>query len=476
MKKIDYVIVACIILLGLSLRLYKINTSLTDHHSWRQADTAAVARNFVKKGFDLLHPRYDDLSNIQSGLYNPQGYRFVEFPFYNALFGLLYRYLPIMPIEIYGRLVTIFFSLVIIALLYYLTCKEEGRNAAIITASIFSFFPFFVFYSRVVLPDMTALSFLMMSIVLFYQKKLPFRLSYFFSLLTLIAALLIKPTVIFYLVVFLYLFFKKYQWSLVKKINFYGYFIGALLPLIIWRVWIQQFKEGIPFAEWLFSQVNTPQGRQSIFFRPAFFRWIFEERILILILGGYVTAFLIVGILKKPKKSFLFTTMGIASLLYLFTFQGGNVQHDYYQIMILPALAIFSGVGASHLMEAKKNFINTYLNILIVIIIILFSFFFSYNRVKSFYDVSKNQVTIAKIIQTVTPSDALVVTDTVGDTTLLYLAERKGFPAPTEDFELLRKDGMEYFVTMQKDVAYHLKKTYPLIFESDKVYILRLSP
>ena len=63
-----------------------------------------------------------------------------------------------------------------------------------------------------------------------------------------------------------------------------------------------------------------------------------------------------------------------------------------------------------------------------------------------------------------------------GDTTLLYLADRSGFPAPTEDFDTLQKDGMEYFVTMQKDVAYHLKETYPLIFESDKVYILRLKP
>lgn len=484
MKKKDYIIMTIIIIFALAVRLYKINSTLTDHHSWRQADTASVARNFAKNGFDLLHPRYDDLSNIQSGQYNPQGYRFVEFPLYNAFFAVLYRYLPIIPIEIYGRLISILFSLLIIITLYYLVQKEEGRIPAFISACIFSFFPFFIFYSRTVLPDMTALSFTMISIFLLYKyteskiklRKSFFNFFYFFSMITLILALLIKPTVIFYFSAFAYLFFKKYCFSFYKKMSFYFYFIFTVLPLIAWRSWIQQFKEGIPFSEWLFTQVNTSQGRQSIFFKPAFFRWIFEERILILILGGYAITFLILGILKKPKKSYLFTCMGIGSLLYLFTFQGGNVQHDYYQIMILPALAIFSGIGATFFIEKKTFFINQYFNSTVVIILFMFSFLFSYNRIKGFYDTNKDQSTIARIIQTVTPPDARIVTDTVGDTTLLYLADRRGFPAPTEDFDTLQKDGLQYFVTMQKDVAYHLKETYPLIFESDKVYILRLSP
>jgi hypothetical protein len=76
-KTIDTVILLTIICVAFAFRLYKINTPLADLHSWRQADTAAVGRNFVKQGFDFLHPRYDDLSNVQSGKENPQGYRFV---------------------------------------------------------------------------------------------------------------------------------------------------------------------------------------------------------------------------------------------------------------------------------------------------------------------------------------------------------------------------------------------------------------
>ena len=57
---------------------------LADWHSWRQADTSAVTRNYVKHGINILYPTYDDLSNVASGKDNPRGLRFVEFPLYNV--------------------------------------------------------------------------------------------------------------------------------------------------------------------------------------------------------------------------------------------------------------------------------------------------------------------------------------------------------------------------------------------------------
>ena len=143
-KKIDVIFLTVILILALALRLYKIDTPLADWHSWRQVDTAAVARNFAQNDFNLLYPRYDDLSNVQSGFYNPEGYRFVEFPLYNAIFGALYKYMPITPIEVYGRLTTVFFSLIIIAILYYLALHEHSRVAAVGAAIIYATMPFFV--------------------------------------------------------------------------------------------------------------------------------------------------------------------------------------------------------------------------------------------------------------------------------------------------------------------------------------------
>ena len=74
-----------IILVAFLVRLYRIDNPIADWHSFRQADTASVTREYIENSIDLLRPRYHDLSNIQSGFDNPMGYRMVEFPFINGL-------------------------------------------------------------------------------------------------------------------------------------------------------------------------------------------------------------------------------------------------------------------------------------------------------------------------------------------------------------------------------------------------------
>src|SRR3989338_9963187 len=96
----DILILTAILIVALVFRLYKINTPLADLHSWRQADTAAVSRNFVKDGINLLLPRYDDLSGREAGKENPNGYRMVEFPLYNAIPAVIYKAVPVLHIEI----------------------------------------------------------------------------------------------------------------------------------------------------------------------------------------------------------------------------------------------------------------------------------------------------------------------------------------------------------------------------------------
>ena len=103
-----------IVLLGLILRLHQLHTPLADWHSFRQADTVSVTREYVKHGIDLLRPRYHDVSNIQSGFDNPMGWRMVEFPLINGLIAALYspvNSLYSMEIHVFSRIVSIIFSL-----------------------------------------------------------------------------------------------------------------------------------------------------------------------------------------------------------------------------------------------------------------------------------------------------------------------------------------------------------------------------
>ncbi|MFA6017262.1 MAG: glycosyltransferase family 39 protein [Patescibacteria group bacterium] len=478
-SKKDFLFLFFILAIALVFRLYKINSPLADFHSWRQADTAAVARNYVKNGIDLFHPIYDDLSNVQSGIDNPHGYRMVEFPIYNAIVAVLDRSFPVFSLEVWGRLTTIFFSMVIISVIYFLLLKESGQISAIFGSLTYAIFPFFVFFSRVILPETTALAFSMISIFFFYLdadhkakgfKSVIYNLT---SSLFFAGALLIKPTIIFYVIPIIFLFYKKYKLSFLKKINFYLYFLIVFIPLFFWRLYIKNFPEGIPYSDWLFTSVNTSQGLKNILFRPSFFRWIFFERINNIILGGYLTLLFVLGTIAKQKK-YLSISFLIATLIYILVFQGGNLQHEYYQTLILPTLAIMVGLGASFVFDHKKDFISPIFTGALIFLLFSFSLYFSYFKVADYYLYSQELVQEANIINSLTNPEDIIVTDRTGDTTLLYLSNRRGAPSIFKDPLELKKLGYRYLFTSNNGEIGIMKPYFKIVFENEKFVLFKL--
>lgn len=479
MKKIDYILLGVILLLGIAFRLYHLSAPLSDLHSWRQADTAAVARNYSRNGVDLLNPRYDDLSSIQSGIENPQGLRYVEFPIYNAIVGFIHRYLPVTSVEVYGRLVSAFFSLISISVLYYFLRKERSRISAIFGSGVFAIFPYFVFFSRTVLPETTAVSWMMLSLFFLYlhlnnTKSGIFRQYVFYGLSVIFYAgsILIKPTTIFYSIAIAYLFFSYLKLKAFTTWKTYVFVLLGIVPFVGWRLYIQQFPAGIPASTWLFTTVNTFEGPKNIFFKPAFFRWMFKERIGEQILGIYLAGIATAGLVLKQKSYFLFSII-ISSFVYIFTFQGGNVQHEYYQIVLFPGIALMVGLGVASLAESK--ILNRFLLYPMIIGVFVLSFLFSWYTVESFYHTPKDLTQIAQLIQSFTTPEDLVVTDRNGDTTLLYLADRKGSPAVYKDTPTLISLGYSYLLTDNSDFASQLKSEgYIPLVENEQFSFFKL--
>jgi len=468
-QKKDFIVLSLILFVALVLRFYRIDAPLADFHSWRQADTAAVARNLERNNFNLLTPTYDDFSNIQSGVDNPKGYRFVEFPIYNALFAGLHSAIPFFSLETWGRFVAVFFSLLCIASLYYIALVEVGRTAAIFSSITYSVMPFFVYFSRTILPETPAVALAIFSIFLLHlfttepQKK---RQATWFllSLIFFAVSLLIKPTTIFYGLPLLVLFMRKYKYSLPKQLHVVLYFVLAITPLLVWRYYITKYPEGIPASSWLFTQVNTSEGQKEIFMRPAFFRWIFYERINNLMLGGYLTVFFILGLIRK-QKTILPLSIIASAFIYIFVFQGGNVQHEYYQIIAFPAIALAVGSGAALIIESTKTFLHPLITTPFIAIMFTASFFFSWFQVHNYYSVPQDLLLMAKIIQTFTKSSDKIIADRMGDTTLLYLSDRRGSPLLYREPEEMKKMGYKYILTDRKEVMEKL-----LLLKSEKLF------
>ena len=401
----------------------------------------------------------------------------VELPIYSAVIALFYKYLPITTLEIYGRFISAVFSMITIGVLYYFALKEKNRLAAIATAGIYAIYPFFVFFSRVILPETTAVACMMLALLflsLSLNNKKKSIMLFLFGGLFFAVSLLTKPTTIFYSFAAGYLFLQAYKFEIIKQWRPYVFFLIGLAPFILWRWYILQFPEGIPASGWLLTQVNTFEGPKEIFFRPAFFRWIFMERIGIAVFGIYSTVFFVLGAVGKYRNFFLHSIL-LSGFVYLFTFQGGNVQHEYYQTIALPMLAIIAGVGIANMFELPFKNIHKATLYPAIIVTILFSVVFSYYKVKDYYVFPNDLPHIAELIKTFTLPDDKIVTDRSGDTTLLYLADRKGAPAIYKSLEELHELGYTYLVTSNNGMKQELKsRNFEIVIETDLYLIVKL--
>lgn len=475
----NFLVMCFLTIITIAWRIPYITSPILDFHSWRQVDTMAVARNFVNKEFNLFKPTYDDLSSLQSGQENPTGLRLVEFPLYNAIVALSFKLVGLVSIEIWGRIISILFAVVTTIVLYYIGKKESSYFTGIFAGITYAAMPFFVYYTRTTLPESTAVGLSMLALYFlynFYKNEKGNYISYYLSAIFFALAILVKPTTIFFLLVPFYVLLITFRRKFFTLFTTYIYFLITLLPFIAWRVHISAYPYAIPASDWLITSVNVAgQGMQVIFLKPAFFRWIFFERLNILILGSYLLTPYVMGIFAKTKSYFI-QLIGLATLLYIFVFEGGNVQHEYYQVIALPAIALFIGLGVHVILTFKRSISHYIISALVITGIYTFSYLFSDNIVKNYYYHGSDIPSIAKDIQKLTNINDKIVTDTAGDTTVLYNFNRKGAPAIYKTSKELKELGYSYIFTFDSNKAKELeeKDKLAVVFRTNVYTLLKL--
>lgn len=471
MKKLEIAILTLIIVVGFALRLYKIDRPIADWHSWRQADTAAVSRNFIKEGFNPLIPKFDDMSSQANGLDNPNRYRFVEFPIYNVVVALVWK---ITGVEaVYARLTTAVISLISCVFLYLITRGFYSSKVALLSAFFFATIPYNVFYSTSILPG----PFMVMSTLGLYYSFINFlkKERFIYLILSIVfanLALLSWPVAAFFFVPLIYLAMDKYRLNLFKNLKLWFFAVFSVTPLIAWRVWILNYPEGIPNWQFLLNE-------GGIRFKGAFFRWIFFERMgnLILAFGGVPIFFM--GVIKKVGREKLFYLSILAScLLYVSVFASGNVRHDYYQVPIIPALAIFMAIGVVSLFDLKSDFINKYIGPPAAIFLIFLMYAFGYYQVKGFYWINRPEIVDAgRAADKLLPKDAKVLAPYGGDAAFLYQTNRAGYPVTDRPLSEIVNNGAKYLVSVDTGDAgiQNLAKNCTVLEQTNTYLIVELS-
>jgi hypothetical protein len=480
MKKVWRIITNPIIYLVLILalafvvRMYKIDNPIADWHSWRQADTAAVARNFYKLGYTPFVPIYDDMSGVSDPpAINPNRYRFVEFPIYESAVYFMYLINGGVD-ERLARLVSIFFSLGSITLIYFLVKEYFGKATALLSSLLFASLPYSIYYSRVILPE-PSLVFFSLGMLYFAHKWIGnnSRKDFIISIIFAMCAYLTKPTAIFYLTPLLYDYYQKEKRLWPIPIRYFIWLIIGLIPFGFWRIWMQQHPEGIPASNWLLNG-------NGIRFKPIFWRWILRDRLSreMLSVAGIMVFFL--GLIIKPfKKEGWFLHLLLAGMfIYLNVFATGNVQHDYYQYLIMPAVAIFAARGFVLLFKGLPYLLPRLLSIPIAILLIVMMYYLTWMEIKGLYQINNPVIVEAgQEADKILPKDAKVIAPYQGDTAFLYQTNRSGFPfIPLPIEELRDKYGISYLVSVAKDnETQDAMKKYTILMDTGDYVIVDLT-
>ena len=133
-----------VLLLALLVRSLGLDATIIGTHEWRQADTAAIARNFSESGYHLLYPQVDWRGDSS-------GFVEMNLPLYPFLVAILYGVLGVN--EICGRLLSVLFSLIAILYLFKLAREHTDEATAIWAALFLAILPLGAFFGRCFMPE-----------------------------------------------------------------------------------------------------------------------------------------------------------------------------------------------------------------------------------------------------------------------------------------------------------------------------------
>lgn len=473
LKIIETIFLIFVFLLSFILRTYKIDNPVADWHSWRQADTAAVARNFATEEFNIFYPKAHNFFKLNpSDPDNPNRYFLNEFPFYNACVAVLYKLFGIK--EKYARLVSVFVSSLTSVVLYLLVKKYSSSFIAGLSAVFFAILPYNIYYGRVIMPDPTFIFFSVLSlflITLWLEKESLFWAVV--SSISLALAMLVKPYAIFLGIPIAYLVVRKWGWLSFKKPQVYLVAILSLFPLVAWRYHINQHPEGMFGSKWLINATN-------IRFKGAFFRWIIFDRMnrLIFATGGFVLFWLGIIAQRTKKEGLFFLSWLLAIVVYITYFAMGNVTHDYYQMPLVPIGCYFMAKGFDFLIKKGKDIFSRLINFSLAISFVLLMLGFGWYETRGFFNINRWEIVEAgREADKLLPKEAKVIAPYNSDPAFLYQTNRNGWSGLRNMGELREyiDQGATYYVSVDFDeITKRLEQSCQVIKKTEKFIIIDL--
>ncbi|MGH2575781.1 MAG: ArnT family glycosyltransferase [Ignavibacteria bacterium] len=438
-----------ILLITFLIRLYHINFPVLGWHSWRQSDTATIAKNFYENGFNILYPQ---ISWGGAGT----GYVESEFQIYPLIVSVLYAVFSVN--DMWGRVVSVIFSMLTVYGLYLLVRKIMSEQAALWSALIYAIIPLNIYYGRAFMPESTMLVCSVYSIYFFSEWLDKEKTKYFiYSWLFTCFAVLVKLPTLYIGLPLLYLAFQKYKFNLFKNLKIWLLFGLVIIPVILWYYHAHQLflNGGASFGIWTFGQDKWGTFElvtQPSFYADVFFKSIAERH---LTYPGFILLLIGLFIKREYELERLFDFWLLAVLTYFFIAAQGVRVHEYYQLPIdLPAAVFIGKVFTRYLplenikVTFKTQRYKSYCIILCLVLICILSYLRFANFMKS-ERWDSPVFKIANDVKAITPKNDLIITVSNGNPVYLYHCDRKGWTALPQHLDIkhiesLKKEGAKW--------------------------------
>ena len=537
-------------ILAVAVRLLLINQPFIDRWSWRQSDVAAIARNFSENGFHFGHPQIDWAGDAH-------GYVGTEFPILPFLAAIIYKVAGIH--EWIGRSEAIilfavslpFFFLLVRDTWHGLPGHDSSAEcrchvAAIWATFFYAFAPLNIFAGRSFMPDVPSLSLAIIGLYFFlrwtehrallcapsgfetrctnteqdvrWMHRLQAYVPFFASVFAISLSILIKVTTIVIAAPLAYLAVAALYDRRGNKerrfpkppgrsgdrpsLNFsahraplqlIAFAAITILPSTVWYWHAYQIAERF-YPHHFFGEGGV---------RIENFAWYWDIAQLTATssLTPVLSMMAIIGVLVTPRGKYrwLFHWWLGAMILFIILAGYGN-RHPWYQLPLVPIAAGFAGAACAFIASRiSSRIVAITLSILVAGSFLLLAYLY----VRHFYWSSAAvQLRDAGLeLKKSTAPDSLIIAADIGDPTIFYYAERRGWnflekggiyngnPSDSRqlivDLEQLRSRGATHLVFIAStfwwldyypEFTQHLTESATLMKASPEFRIYRLTP
>jgi len=410
---------------AVAARLIFINQPYVDNWSWRQSDVAAIARNFLQNGFRFGYPQIDWAGDAP-------GYVGTEFPILPLIAALCYKFAGVH--DWIGRIQSVILFAVSLPFFFLLVRQIFGSTAAVWASFFYCFTPLNIFAGRSFMPDVPSLSFAIVGLYFFLRwVQHGESTSFFVAAIAVSLSLLIKITSIVIVAPLVYLTVAeggdlgpgersdaeggRGQRPRLQVVLFAAI---ALLPSAIWYWHAHQIAQKF-YPHHFF-------GAGGIQIESFSWYWHIAQQTFVSSLTPLLSVMTLVGLFvpqsRDGRYSRLFHCWLAAMIVFIIVVGYGN-RHRWYQLPLVPIATAFGGAACAFVgPKISSRLAAIASSIVLAVIFLILAFVY----VRPFYELSAAQLRDAGLeLKQVTPPDALIAAEDMGDPTIFYYAERKGW-------------------------------------------------